>query len=154
MKAFQYKFQSILNLKEQEETNLKEEYGALKRAFHEAEKALEQLKDRKDGYISELNSDEGQGALDVNKAMLYRNYLTHLREQIAATKEIKEERKEEMNKGFERLVEKTKEKKMFEKLKEKHKETFMSEQLRNLQNELDDMAQGRFNHQKSQDGGR
>ncbi|AZR73877.1 flagellar export protein FliJ [Anoxybacter fermentans] len=151
MKAFQFKFQSILKIKEQEENRLQEEYALLKKAYIEVQENLKKLISIKEDYLSELYSNEGEGSLDINKALLYRDYLAHLRREIAVTKEEEKRKKQEMEAGYNRLVEKTRERKMLEKLKEKHRVSFISEQLRKIQNELDDLAQGRFNHQKSKD---
>ncbi len=148
MKKFNYKFESILKVKESEERQLQEEYVILKKAHQNAVDILKTLEKTRENQLDEMQNNEGLGLVDINNALLYRDYLTHLKREIAVSQEEECRCREDMDAGFDRMIEKTKERKIFEKLKERHKASFVFEQLRNMQNELDDLAQGRFNHQK------
>lgn len=150
MKGFQFKFQPILKIKEMEEGRVQEEYLFLKKAHTVAEQKLNHLVTKKADHLAEIQAAEEEGTFDVTKAILYRDYISYLHQEITVASEEKDRCKEEMDQGFERLVDKTKERKILEKLKEKHKHSFVTEQLKMIQNELDDLAQGRFNHQKKQ----
>ncbi|MCK4257438.1 MAG: flagellar export protein FliJ [Halanaerobiales bacterium] len=149
MKGFRFKFQPILNIKEQEETRSQEEYVILQQAHQEVVESLNQLVVTKEEQINKIQSAESEGNLDINQAILYRNYIAHLHQEIAITTEEEERSKKDMDKGLLHLVEKTKERKIFDKLKEKQEIHFYNERLKAMQNELDDLAQGRFIHQKS-----
>lgn len=150
MKGFQFKFQPILKVKEIEESRAQEEYLFLQKAHIVAEQKLNHLVTKKADHIAEIQAVEVEGTFDVTKAILYRDYISYLHREISVASEEKDRRQEEMENGFERLVGKTKERKILENLKEKHEHNFVTEQLKKMQNELDDLAQGRFNHQKKQ----
>lgn len=149
MKGFHFKLQPVLKVKQLEEDLLLEEYALLRKAHADVTAKLHNLISLKEGQLSELQSTEGEGSIDITTAVMYRNYLGHLRRVIAETSVEENQRKEEMQAGLHRLVEKTKERKILEKLREKHEASFLAEQLQTMQNELDDLAQGRFNHQKN-----
>lgn len=149
MKGFRFKLQPVLKVKQLEEDRLLEEYALLRQAHAETVERLDNLVMKKEGQLSTLQETESDGSLDIMTAVLHRNYLMHLRRVIAVTKEEEQKRNLEMQGGLHRLVEKTKERKILEKLKEKHEASFIAEQLRVAQNELDDLAQSRFNHQKN-----
>lgn len=149
MKKFTFKFQSILKLKEMEEMYLEEEYLVFRKAYQDTVERVNRLVSEKDEQINSLEATEGEGLIDLNNALLYRDYLTHLRQEITLGRVEESQKKSEMDAGLNRLVEKTRERKTFEKLKEKQQEKFSSEQLRNMQNELDDLAQGRFIYQQN-----
>lgn len=149
MKGFRFKLQPILKIKEIEEDRLMEEVIVLRQAHAQVIEELDQLSNQKENQLLQLQSIEGEGKLNLDLAMLSRNYIDHLQYCIELTKLEEMRRQQALEEGFDRLVEKTKERKILEKLKEKHKTLFVEEQLRKMQNELDDLAQGRFNHQKS-----
>lgn len=149
MKGFRFRLQPILKIKEMEEDRLMEEVVILRQEHTRVVEELGKLSDTKEDQLLRLQHAEGNGKLDLDLMMLSRNYIDHLQYCIEWTKVEETRRKEALDEGFERLVEKTKERKILEKLKEKHQTLFVEEQLHKMQVELDDLAQGRFNHQKS-----
>lgn len=131
-----------------EERQLQEEYSLLRQSHAEALESVHQLERSRKEQLIEIEEIEAIGHLDLTNALLYRDYLHHLHQEIALKKEEESHCREEMNTGFQLMVEKTKERKTFDRLKEKLEANFWESQLRLWQNELDDLAQGRFNHQK------
>lgn len=126
-----------------------EEVGLLRQAHAQVVQELDQLANQKENQLLQLQRVEAEGSLNLDLALLSRNYIDHLHYCMEMTKVEELKRRQALDEGFDRLVEKTKERKILEKLKEKHQNIFTEEQLCKMQKELDDLAQGRFNHQKS-----
>lgn len=148
MQKFTFKFQSILKLKQMEERQLQEEYAFLRQSHAEALESVHQLERSREEQLIAIQETETTGYLDLSNALLYREYLGHLQQEMIIKKEEELEKREEMNQGFQVMVEKMKERKTFGRLKEKMQASFNQKQLKLWQNELDNLAQGRFIYQK------
>ena len=148
MQKFTFKFQSILNLKRLEERQLQEEFVCLRQSHAEALESVHQLERSRQEQLMEIEEIEATGYLDLTNALLYRDYLHHLHQEITLKRAEECRCRVEMDEGFRLMVEKTKERKTFDRLKEKRKTAFLARRLKLWQEELDDLAQGRFIHQK------
>lgn len=137
MAKFNFKLQSLLNVKEQLENNLKNMLG---KAVMELQKRLDRLSElekEKEGVIRKINSG-AEGGITVAKLKKYNSYLSYVNEKIDFQKEKVNEQQKVVDKYREELVKAMQERKMFEKLKEKKFEEFLKEEEHKEQRIIDE----------------
>ncbi len=143
MKKFEFRLQSLLQLKEQEEEVIKKELATLQRRCCEVEEEIDNLREEK--YCIQLRIEkEEEEEIDLNSACNYRRYIRHLKEQIEELLIELNYWEEEIADCRGRLLEKTKEKKALVKLKEEKYKEHWNEFLAQEQKVNDEIATSRF----------
>ncbi len=149
MKAFKFRLQSLLNLKEQEEKKVQKELAHLKKEQRLIKEKLESYRSKKDNYQLELMKDESE-KIDLNNAINFRNYINYLTEEIKDLENKLAYWNKKIAECREKLLEKTKEKKMINKLKEKKAEEHWQEFTREENKANDEIAINSFNYDNGQ----
>jgi len=139
MPKFVYKFETILDLKEQIEDNLKNELGKAYRKLEFEKDKLMSLENEKKELVTELVSKTSDG-IPAGKIREYGSYLGVVRERIWHQQESVNYAQCNVDKCKERLIKAVQEKKMFEKLKEKQYRVYMKEQFRQEQRLTDEIV--------------
>lgn len=126
MAKFSFRLQPVLNLKNQQEDNLKNELGkALRRLDNEKHK-LAQLKSSLIDLEAQFNEKVKKS--DVYKLVKFNEYLSLITSKIKLQKEKVNCAALNVDKVREELVKAVKERKILDKLKEKKKEEYFQEQ--------------------------
>lgn len=139
MAKFVYRMQSILNIKNQMETQAKMELGQAQHRLNEEEERLEQLFDRKKYYLEEgrrLRAD----SLKVQSLRDNEYALSCMDEYIAIQKDNVRKAEKKVEEAREKLEEVMKERKAQEKLREKAFEQFVREENTKESKEVDELV--------------
>ena len=126
MAKFQYRMQSILNIKLKMEEQAKMQFAQAQARLNEEEAKLQNLIDRKDCYQAELK-DVLQTKLDLLKIEELQNAVMRMEEFIAMQKREVDKAVAAMEKERKKLTEVMMERKSHEKLKENAFEQFLQE---------------------------
>ncbi len=147
MKKFKFKLETVLNVKERKEEQLKHELLKLQALKIQEEQFLAEVKEKR-AYISREKSNENKKGTDIQSLIHFEQYLGVLLKKIDdAKKNIKVlEKKADIKR--EEVVEASREKKVFEKLKEKQFGEFQRVVNENEQKVLDEMAVSKFNRKE------
>lgn len=147
MKKFQFKFQTVLNVKEQKEEALKRELMKLQALKIEQEQLLARIDEEKTSMSRQKGAEKERGT-NIEQLRNFEQYISVLRHQMKLTiKKIMELEGRVANKRTE-VVEASKEKKTFERLKDRHFTGFKKMVLDNEQKQLDEMAISKFNRKE------
>ena len=139
MAKFIYRMQSILNIKNQMETQAKMEFGQAQRRLIEEEQLLEQLFERKKYYLEEgrrLRMD----SLNVQTLRDNEYAIARMEEYIEDQKDNVRKAQEAVEEARVKLEEIMKERKMQEKLREKAFDQFIREENSKEGKEVDELT--------------
>lgn len=131
MAKFNFKLQTLLNVKSQQEDNLKNELGKAIQKLEKEKAKLSRLESEKDSYISEFNKKSRKTTVD--KLIQFNGYISFLTEKIKLQKENVNYALQNVDKIREELIKTDREREILDKLKEKKYEIFRQEQLREEQ---------------------
>ena len=126
MAKFQYRMQSILNIKLKMEEQAKMQFAQAQAKLNEEEEKLQKLKDRKVLYETELKA-KLQSKLDLRKIEELQNAVMRMDEFIAIQMREVDKAARLVEKERQKLAEVMMERKSHEKLKENAFEEFMQE---------------------------
>lgn len=147
MKKFKFKLETVLNVKERKEEQLKHELMQIQALKIREEQLLSEVKEKR-AYISMEKSDENKKGTDIQNLVNFEQYLGVLLKKIDDTQNsIKVLEKKADIKRVE-VVEASRQKKVFEKLKEKQFGEFQKVVIQNEQKVLDEMAVSKFNRKE------
>lgn len=141
MAKFNYKFESVKNVKIALEKKTQKELTLIEMEMVKREDEIKELVEEKTSHKKEMMSRK---TMKVAELKFYADFEKVIDEKIEAKKSEIKKLEVERNKKFEELTEKTRETKMFEKLEEKHKLEFKREQDKLEQIEIDDIATKKF----------
>lgn len=147
MKKFIFKLETVLNVKERREEQLKHELMKLQALKIQEEQLLGEVKEKR-AYISRQKSDENKQGTDIQNLIYFEQYLGVLLKKIDDTKKSIKVLEEKADIKRVEVVEASREKKVFEKLKEKQFGEFQRIVIQNEQKVLDEMAVTRFNRKE------
>lgn len=147
MKKFQFKLETVLNVKERREEQLKHELMKLQALKIQEEQLLAEVKEKR-AHISKQKSDENKKGTDIQSLIHFEQYLGVLLKKIDDTKKSIKVLGEKADIKREEVVEASREKKVFEKLKEKQYAEFQRVVIQNEQKMLDEMAVAKFNRKE------
>jgi|ERR1035437_2124934 flagellar FliJ protein len=147
MKKFIFKLETVLNVKERREEQLKHELMKLQALKIREEQLLGEVKEKRT-YISRQKSDENKKGTDIQNLIHFEQYLGVLLKKIDDTQKSIKVLEEKADIKRVEVVEASREKKVFEKLKEKQFGEFQRIVIQNEQKVLDEMAVTRFNRKE------
>ena len=142
--AFNFKFQSILDLKTRLEDQKKSKYG-------EANEELKRQKDKLNVLLEEreyqfnLVREKGKNGLTPKELIVYNNYMERLKRSIEIQNVVVEKAKKAVEQARLELVEAAKQRKMFETLKEKQLEEYWEDYYKKEQAQLDEIVSYKYN---------
>jgi flagellar FliJ protein len=147
MKKFRFKLETVLNVKEKREEQLKHELLRLNGLKQEQEKILKETKDKR-AYIVNEKCGESAGRTDVQTLLFYDQHIEVLLSKIDNTMEKIGELERRVETKRAEVVEASREKKVYEKLKEKQFEVFRKMVIFNEQQVLDEVAVSKYNRKE------
>jgi flagellar protein FliJ len=147
VKKFQFKFETVLKVKEKKEEALKHELMKLQALKIEQKQLLARIDEEKNAMFREKGSEKERGT-NIQQLQYFERYIAVLHHQIDLTnKKIAELEGRVVDKRHE-VVEASREKKTFERLKEKHFTGFKKMVIDNEQKQLDEMAISKYNRKE------
>lgn len=139
MARFNYRMQSILDIKKKLENQAKQELANAQAALDEENRKLESLKERKEGYerkAEQLLCD----TLSVREIMENKNAILKMDEYIVSQKKRVLMAKENLIVAQNRMKEAMQERKIQEKLKENAFEVFLEDEKKSESKEVDELT--------------
>lgn len=139
MARFNYRMQSILDIKKKLENQAKQELANAQAALDEENRKLESLKERKEGYerkAEQLLCD----TLSVREIMENKNAILKMDEYIVSQKKQVLMAKENLIVAQHRMKEAMQERKIQEKLKENAFEVFLEDEKKSESKEVDELT--------------
>jgi len=147
MKKFQFKFATVLTVKEKKEEALKHELMKLQALKIEQEQLLAAIDGEKNAMFREKGSEKERGT-NIQQLQYFEQYIAVLHHQMDLTNKKIEELEGKVTDKRTEVVEASREKKTFERLKEKHFTGFKKMVLDNEQKQLDEMAISKYNRKE------
>lgn len=141
--AFQFQFQSILDIKIRLEDLKKAKLGEATEVLNlEMEKLMILVNEKKNQF--KLMKEKSNKGFTPKELISYNNYMERLKKSISIQEKVVEKAREAVEKARIELVNAAKERKMFETLKEKKMEEYWEEYYRKEQITLDEVASYRY----------
>ncbi|MCK8823551.1 flagellar export protein FliJ [Fuchsiella alkaliacetigena] len=148
MKKFEFKLQTVLNYRQQEEDMFKQQLARARLELNKAQDKLDSLLTNKKDIQAQLKKSEREG-IDIHQAMLYRDYIAMLKNKIIEQIKVVNKKQQHFDKCKQKLLDKAKECKILDKLKERREEEHQQEFLRQQQKAIDEVAGNSFNRQNA-----
>ncbi len=146
MKKFEFRLQTLLDLRISKEHAIKAELAQLI-AKQNAEIALqEDYKRRVTEYYARLSANMRQGTFSYSEALMCERFAYTAEKAIALSQKRVDQMQPEIEKVRQRLIQASKERKVVERLKEKKYEEYMYQYNREMGKELDDLNQRMYNN--------
>lgn len=142
--AFNFKFQSILDLKTRLEDQKKSKYGEANEELKRQKDKMQVLLEERD-YQYENMRDKGKTGLTPKELITYNNYIERLKRSIEIQKVVVYRAQKAVEQARLELVEAAKQRKMFETLKEKKLEEYWEEYYKKEQAQLDEIVSYKYN---------
>lgn len=139
MAKFEFKFQSLLNIKTQLEDNLKNILAREMSELRRLEEILEDLNNDENDLIKLITTKSQQG-ITVDFLKKYNSYLSFLKEKINNHKEKVNIQSGVVDKYRGELVKAMQERKVFEKLREKALEQHLRDQIASEQKVVEEVV--------------
>jgi len=138
MAKFNFKLQSVLDLKVQMEDNKKNEFGSAVQKLEYEKKVLENIKHEKEKNIN-VFGNELKNKAKVSTIRQINSYISLLGQKIEVQKENVNKASNIVDKKREELLEAVKERKIMDKLKEKEYCLFLKQELKEEQKIIDEI---------------
>lgn len=132
MSGFKFKFQPVLNIRQQIEDVRKFEMAKAVSQLEDEKNLLYKYESTEEKYIQSI-SEEVSGEMDLKKVVECNSYLLHVRQLINGQKQNVSKAESSVEESRERLKSALVEKKTMENLKAKHAYAFVKEQLKKEQ---------------------
>ncbi|MCX8092816.1 MAG: flagellar export protein FliJ [Candidatus Goldbacteria bacterium] len=145
MKKFQFKFETVLKVKEKKEEQLKRELLKLHKLQYEQHQILEKIKEEK---LMISNDKSSETVTDIQSLIYYEQYLNLLRKQIDDTNKKIQELQNQIDNKREEVIQASKEKKTFERLKTHYLNEYNKIIIANEQKVLDEIAINKYNRKE------
>lgn len=135
MPKFNFRLQPVLNIRNQQEENLKNEMGKAIQHLEAEKQKLLSLENKKSQIVDEFNKKTKKTT--VKSLLQFNDYLEFLKAEIISQKENVNKAAINVDKIREELVKAVKTRKIMDKLKEKKKEEYVQEEKK-LENKAND----------------
>lgn len=145
MKKFQFKFETVLKVKESIEEKLKKELLKLHKLQYEQYQILEKIKEEKKQISHDITK---QLNTDIQSLIFFEQYLNLLRKQIDETMKKIQDLQKQIDTKRDEYINASKEKKTFERLKENYLNEYNKLIISNEQKILDEIAINKFNRKE------
>lgn len=145
MKKFQFKFETVLKVKEKKEEQLKRELFKLNALQYEQHQILEKIREEK---TKTTHDKSFESVTDIQSLIYFEQYLNLLRKQIDDTNKRIKELQDQINTKRDEVVQASKEKKTFERLKTHHLNEYNKIIISNEQKVLDEIAVNKYNRKE------
>lgn len=145
--AYQYRFESVLNLTDQEKTEMEIAYKEAVRHFEDVATKLYDLLKKKEETI-EKQQENLQTGSTMDDFHHYTRFINGLDKSIASMQKLVDQARLKMRWHEEKLIEKNIEVRKYEKMKEKDFSRFVEQQNRNEMNRLDELSTQTFRQKR------
>ena len=142
--AFNFKFQSILDLKIRLEDQKKSKYGEANEELKRQKDKLNVLLDEREHQYN-LMRDKGKKGVTPKELIIYNNYMERLKKSIEIQNIVVDKAKKAVEQARLELVEAAKQRKMFETLKKKQLEEYWEAYYKKEQAQLDEIVSYKYN---------
>ena len=140
MKKFQFRYQRVMNVKEQVERQKEQELAEAHRTVSREQARLEDLEKKDKHCMQQIESKKSKKKINpVEMEQCYR-YLTRLNEEMELQNGRIDDAKRVVEAKRQQLMDAAKEKQILEKLKERRQAAHKTEMMRKEQCVLDDVA--------------
>jgi flagellar export protein FliJ len=146
MTKFNYKYESIKNVKKNLEKKSQKELAAIDIKIEKVRKDIRELEKKRNQIIINESSNKTIKISEIHSKINYGNYLN---EMINMHQKMLNIYNDERNEKLEELVSKSKEHKIFKTLEEKTQQEFIFEDNKLQQNQLDDISVQKFSRGKN-----
>ncbi len=143
MRAFKFRLQPVLDLKEQEKETLQQSYQRARENLKNREEDLQRLKEIKKSTLSRMDL-EGESSINPRERKMDWTFIELLNGEIERVTEDVRRLEKITRERFLELVEKMREEKSLERLKETLFQDHRLEQERVNQKEIDEIGQQQF----------
>jgi len=143
MAGFKFKFQPILDIRQQIEDVRKFEMAKAVSCCQEEKEKLSEFKNTEIRYIQEV-SEEVSGGMDLSKIRECNSYLLHIRKVIHNQKQAVNEAEQKVEESRNKLKTALIEKKTMENLRDKHAHEYTKEQIRLEQKITDEITSYKY----------
>jgi flagellar FliJ protein len=126
MPKFTFRLQPVLNIRNQQEENLKNEMGKAIQKLEAEKQKLRSLEEKENQIVDEFNKKTQKTA--VKSLLQFNDYIGFLKSQIISQKENVNKAAVNVDKVREELVKAVKNRKIMDKLKDKKKEEYVQEE--------------------------
>jgi len=125
--VYRFNLQVVLDYRKLIEERLQIELSHAERSLEQAKQVLFSYERKKSSCAGELKRIE-EREINIDTALLYRNYLKEIRIKISEQKDAVAKLKIDADKKLEELLKASKKKKILEKIKEKDRATYVMDQ--------------------------
>ncbi|MGM0471507.1 MAG: flagellar export protein FliJ [Bacillota bacterium] len=139
MQEFEFKLDKVLEYNQQEEDMIQQRLAQIRSKLQETQEKLQRLINTKSEIQAELRENETKG-VNVQQAVMYRNYLEELNLQINQQRQVVSQIEERFKQCRQELLEKTKDCQMLDKLKEREYQAHRQENFKKEQKIIDELA--------------
>ena len=150
MAKFQYRMQSILDIKYKLEEQAKQEFSAAQIRYQEETERLETLRKRKEAYLSEMRT-YAENRLNVPELERSNQAVAIIEEKIKEQKEVVFRAMAEADKARQKLNQCMQERKTHEKLREHQFEEFLQGLNAEERKEIDELVSYRYSRSEEGD---
>lgn len=150
MAKFQYRMQSILDIKYKLEEQAKQEFSAVQIRYQEETERLETLRKRKEAYLSEMRT-YAENRLNVPELERCNQAVAIMEEKIKEQKEVVFRAMAEADKARQKLNQCMQERKTHEKLREHQFEEFLQGLNAEERKEIDELVSYRYSRSEEGD---
>lgn len=144
---YEFKFEKILHLKEQEKDDALAEYQDSVKKFESAAGELYKLLKKKEDLES-FQASKLQSGFSIQAIRHYQQFISNLDQTIQYYQQLVMNARNRMNWYEEKLKEKNIEVKKYEKIKEKNYESFMLSEIMTESKQLDEISAVKYFHRQ------
>ncbi|HEX2927669.1 MAG TPA: flagellar export protein FliJ [Ruminiclostridium sp.] len=143
MQKFEFRLESVRNLKFQMEDNAKNNLALATKELEKQKEYLNGLQYANETSIQEFNTEVDKG-ISINQIKIYNNYFASMKQKITNQKEYVNKARRHVDIKRESLVKAVQERKILDKLREKKHEEFLKEQGKAEQILIDELNSFKF----------
>lgn len=148
MKPYQYRFEKVLNYREQEKTETEREYKKAVDSFESiATELYDSLKKKED--VTEAHQVKLKKGFNIDEIHQFARFIKSLEQRIESLQQEVIKARSKMNWFEEKLLEKTIEVKKFEKMREKDQEHYRTEMEQTEASLLDELSTLKFHRRET-----
>jgi len=145
MKKFQFRLQTLLDIRISKEHAIKAELAMLIAKQNEEIAMQEEYRKKIKEYYNKLSKKMRDGTFSYNEALMCERFAYNAQKAIDLSKKRVEQMQPEIDRVRQKLMQASKERKVVERLKEKKYEEYMYQFNREMGKELDDLNQRIYN---------
>ncbi|HQL43860.1 MAG TPA: flagellar export protein FliJ [Spirochaetota bacterium] len=145
MKKFQFRLQTLLDIRISKEHAIKAELAMLIAKQNEEIAMQEDYRKKVKEHYNKLSKKMRDGTFSYNEALMCERFAYNAQKAIDLSKKRVEQMQPEIDRVRQKLIQASKERKVVERLKEKKYEEYMYQFNREMGKELDDLNQRIYN---------